>query len=82
MHLYDDVYLNDEEFKLSESFRITETLRVKYELNIHNRDDIANLLKMTPYYHKSSPDRVESFLNGVHELKTTADFVIRIISIE
>ncbi len=79
--LYDEVYLNDEEFKLSEKFRITETARVKYELNIHNKDDIGNLLKMTPYYHKSSPERIELFLNTVHELKTTADFVIRIISI-
>ncbi len=79
-HLYDEVYLNDEEFKLSEKFHTIETVRVKYELNIHNKDDIANLLKMTPYYHKSSPDRIESFLNGIHELKTTADFVIRVIS--
>ncbi|PKL16855.1 MAG: hypothetical protein CVV49_14110 [Spirochaetae bacterium HGW-Spirochaetae-5] len=80
-HLYDEVYLNDEEFKLSEEFHTTETVRVKYELNVHNREDIANLLKMTPYYHKSSPDRIASFLNEVHELKTTADFVIRVISV-
>lgn len=79
-HLYDEVYLNDEEFKLSERFRITETLRVKYGLNVFNKSDIANLLKMTPYYHKSPPDRIESFLSGVNELKTTADFVIRVIS--
>jgi 23S rRNA (guanine745-N1)-methyltransferase len=79
-HLYDEVYLNDEEFKLSEKFHITETVHVKYELNVHNKEDIANLLKMTPYYHKSSPDRIESFLKGNHELKTTADFVIRVIS--
>jgi SAM-dependent methyltransferase len=80
-HLYDEVYLNDEEFKLSERFRITETVRVKYELHMHNSEDIANLLKMTPYYHKSSPDRIKTFLNGVNELKTTADFLIRVISI-
>jgi 23S rRNA (guanine745-N1)-methyltransferase len=80
-NLYDDVYFNDEEFKLPERFHITETIRVKYELNVHNKEDIANLLKMTPYYHKSSPDRIESFFNGVLELKTTADFVIRIISV-
>lgn len=80
-NLYDEVYFNDEEFKLPERFHITETVRVKYELNVHNKEDIANLLKMTPYYHKSSPERIETFLNGVHELKSTADFVIRIISI-
>jgi len=44
-------------------------------------NDIGNLLKMTPYYHKSPPERIELFLNTVHKLKTTADFVIRIISI-
>jgi len=79
-HLYDEVYLNDEEFKLSDKFKITETVRVKYELIIHNKDDIGSLLKMTPYYHKSPPERIELFLKTVHELKTTADFVVRIIS--
>jgi len=78
-NLYDDVYLNDEEFELSDKFYITETIRVKYELNIFNREDIANLLKMTPYYHKSSHERIEHFLENTNELKTTADFLIRII---
>ncbi len=78
-HLYDDVYLNDEEFKLSEKFCITETVHIKYDVNIHNKEDIQNLLKMTPYYHKSPPERVESFLDTIKELKTTADFIIRVI---
>lgn len=78
-NLYDDVYYNDEEFKLPERFHIAENVRVKYELNVHNKEDIANLLKMTPYYHKSSPDRIETFLRTVNELKTAADFIIRII---
>jgi len=79
-NLYDDVYLNDEKSDLSDKFHITETVRVKYDLSIHNNEDVTNLLKMTPYYHKSSPERIESFLSTVHELKTTADFIVRIIS--
>lgn len=78
-NLYDEVYLNDEEFKLPDQFHIAETVRIKYDLNIHNSEDIANLLKMTPYYHKSSPERIESFLHTVNELKTAADFIIRIL---
>jgi len=78
-HLYDEVYLNDEVFELSDRFQVAETIRVKYELNIHNSDDIKSLLKMTPYYHKSSPEKIKSFLNTVLEIKSTADFVIRVI---
>jgi len=77
--LYDDVYLNDEEFKLPDKFYIAETLRIKYELNVRNREDISNLLKMTPYYHKSSPEKTRLFFETVRELKTSADFVIRVI---
>jgi len=78
-NLYDEVYLNDEEFNLPDKFYIADTVRVKYELNIHNGADIANLLKMTPYYHKSSPEKINSFLETTNELDTTADFVIRIL---
>jgi len=79
-YLYDEVYINDEVFELSDKFHVSETLRIKYELNIHNATDIENLLKMTPYYHKSSREKIELFLKTVNELKTTADFVIRVIS--
>jgi 23S rRNA (guanine745-N1)-methyltransferase len=79
-HLYDDVYLNDEVFELPDTFHTAVTLRVKFELNIHNKEDITDLLKMTPYYHKSSPERIESFLQNINELKTTADFLIRVIT--
>ncbi len=79
-NLYDEVYLNDEEFELSDKFKIKEIVRLRYELNIHNREDISNLLKMTPYYHKSSPERIDSFLQSTGHLTTTADFVIRVIA--
>jgi len=78
-NLYDEVYLNDEEFELSEKFRIRQTLRLKFELNIHTHEDISNLLKMTPYYHKSSPERIDLFLKSAEHLKSTADFVIRVM---
>lgn len=79
-YLYDEVYLNDEEFSVSENFHITETVRVKYDLQIFDKADISFLLKMTPYYHKTEPERIRSFLEDIDELKTTADFLIRIIS--
>lgn len=78
-NLYDEVYLNDEKFEVTDNFTITEIIRVKYELNIRRREDIENLLKMTPYYHKTLRERIESFIRNAEKLKTTADFLIRII---
>ena len=77
--LYDDVYLNDEEFGLTEKFYAAKTIRVKYDLNVYDKDSIENLLKMTPYYHKTPSEKIEFFLENVKELKTTADFVIRVL---
>jgi len=79
-NLYDDVYLNDEKFNVSERFYIAETVRVQYDLNITVNTDISNLLKMTPYYHKTEPVKINSFLENTVELKTAADFLIRVIS--
>ena len=79
-NLYDDVYLNDEEFIISDKFDIAETVRVQYELNISNNTDITDLLKMTPYYHKTVPERINSFLNNTGEFNTSADFLIRVLN--
>ena len=79
-NIYDDVYLNDEEFLLSDRLTILETVRLKYEVNLSDREDISNLLRMTPYYHKSSPEKIRSFLESAEMLRTSADFVIRVIT--
>ncbi len=77
--LYDEAYSNDEAFEISDKFKISEIIRVQYELSIKDNADIFSLLKMTPYYHKTGPDKINLFLNNIKELKTSTDFVIRVI---
>lgn len=78
-NIYDDVYLNDEEFTLSGSLYISETVRVKYQVYLPSRDDISSLIRMTPYYHKSSPERIRSYIESAESLTTSVDFVIRVL---
>ncbi len=76
-NIYDEVYLNDEVLESTGKLYISETERIRYEFTISANYDIASLLKMTPYYYKSSHERIESFLSSAEEIKITADFLIR-----
>lgn len=76
--LYDEVTLNDEELDFSEILYETDILRVNYELVIDNPEDISNLLKMTPYYHKTDREKIIHAIETLKELATPAEFIIRI----
>ncbi len=78
-NLYDEVYFNDEEFTPPDGLVTVESSRLKFRFMLNESVEIQSLLKMTPYYHKSSRDSISKFIASTESLEITADFIIRII---
>lgn len=62
----------------SEDFRIVRTERLTYEVPLRSQQDIANLVKMTPYYWQLRPETAAK-LKGLEELTVTIDFEITVL---
>lgn len=76
--LYDNPYLNEEEPLEVSSLELAETIALKYDIQIENSQDIADLLKMTPYYWNTNISKVQEFIQKASSLDTTLDFIITI----
>ena len=53
---------------------------IKYRINLDNKDDIANLFKMTPYYYKTGREDTEKLLS-LERLETTVHFGVEIYEV-
>lgn len=73
--LYDKPYLNeDKDYSiLNSNFTLVEKLDLTYKTNINN-DDLLQLVKMTPYFYKTNPTRIDKLDFNNDEL--TLDFSI------
>lgn len=78
-NLYQQIFFNDEEFTPTGDFELTENTRLKFTFTTRSSEDSLNLIKMTPYYHKTSRSSIDRFITDTSGLDITADFIIRII---
>lgn len=75
--LYDEPYKNKPEKRDDELFCLFDSTELKYTIRLDNKDDIADLFRMTPYYYKTG--RVEAQrLSELQELETTVHFCVEI----
>lgn len=77
--LYEKPYENDEKGPDLPSFRHVDQVRVKDSIKLCSREDIADLLAMTPYYWKTPKEGIER-LNKLTELETPVEFVVNVYS--
>ena len=67
---------NNEKFAFS-NLQLQKSKRITYTQNLQTYEDIMNLLKMTPYWHKGGKHYIES-LNNLTNIEVTFDFIINI----
>ena len=72
--LYDNPYLNTDKEEAISKLKLINSHNLKYQKLI-NKDDILNLIKMTPYFYKTDKDRFNK-INS--DLLITIDFNISI----
>lgn len=73
--LYDKPYENDEKEPDLPSFRLEEQVRINGFIEINSREDIADLLTMTPYYWRTPSEGIDR-LNMLDKLDTEIEFII------
>lgn len=76
--LYDNPYLNEEELPRMKSLKTVQSHSLTYEISLSCREDIHNLLKMTPYYWNTNQNKTEEFLSNIETLHTLLDFVVTV----
>ena len=77
-HIYDEVLAHKGNYSVldeDKTFHLEEQIEIKEEINVQ-KEDILDLLKMTPYYWQTSIEKKEKIL-ALSELKTTIHFYIR-----
>ncbi len=75
--LYNEPYKNKPEKRNEELFELVSVNELKYKIKITDKEDIANLFKMTPYYYKTGREDAQKLLS-LNELETTVHFGIEI----
>lgn len=78
-HLFDRVEEHDDEktsLKLAEHFEETLSRSIHGHFELKTKNEIDDLLKMTPYYWKSTPEKREA-LNALSQLALTLDVTLR-----
>ena len=75
--LYEKPYENDEKEPALPSFKLEERIRINGFIELDSREDIADLLTMTPYYWRTPREGIER-LNTLDKLYTEIDFIIGI----
>jgi len=73
--LYENPYENDEKEPALPSFKLEERIRINGFIELNSREDIADLLTMTPYYWRTPREGIER-LNRLDKLGTEIDFII------
>jgi len=64
--------------KLAQSFTLRSTEELKYHFTITGKDNLADLVNMTPYAWKTGKERIAGFLAETDTLETTAHFIVSI----
>lgn len=78
--LYVDTYLNEENKLVLERFKQIDRVKLEYKINMDNKKDIANLIKMTPYYWNTDINKINEVISTKNELETEIEFLISIFS--
>lgn len=73
--LYENPYENDEKEPDLPSFRLEEQVRINGFIELNSREDIADLLTMTPYYWRTPSEGINR-LNSLDKLGTEIEFII------
>lgn len=73
--LYERPYENDEKEPELPSFRLEEQVRINGFIELNSREDIDDLLTMTPYYWRTPREGIER-LNKLDRLGTKIEFII------
>ena len=80
-HIYDEVLPHKGNYSVlddKKGFMLKEQIEIKEEITI-KKEDILDLLKMTPYYWQTTIEKKEKIL-ALDELKTIIHFYIRVYS--
>lgn len=71
--VYEKPYKNEVSDTEINGFEFIEKNDVKYNFKLKSNEEIMNLFKMTPYYHKTAPNDLEK-LNILNELEIEGEF--------
>jgi 23S rRNA (guanine745-N1)-methyltransferase len=80
-HIYDEVLPHKGNYSVlddEKAFTLKEQIEIKEEISV-KKEDILDLLRMTPYYWQTTVEIKENIL-ALDELKTTIHFYIRVYS--
>jgi len=66
--------------RLEATFTLCSTEELKYNFNIEGKENIADLVDMTPYAWKTGRERLTGFLTHTGRLGTTAHFILSVFS--
>jgi len=78
-HIYENVILHSGNYNVidnTEKFKCQEVIEVKQNIVVE-KDDILDLLRMTPYYWQTSEEKKENILK-LTQLNTPIHFYIKI----
>ncbi len=73
--IYEKPYENEVCVEEYEGFELMGQRRIEYEMTLEQREDIANLFRMTPYYYKTGKEDQQK-LENVEKLVTEVAFAI------
>ena len=74
--IYDNPYVNEVEKIKINGLKLIKEKQINNKVLLNN-EDLINLFKMTPYYHKTSPADINK-LNNINELSVSFSFIIDI----
>ncbi|HPF06286.1 MAG TPA: methyltransferase domain-containing protein [Spirochaetota bacterium] len=78
--LYDTVTEHSNEYPEIDGFKVLKTETLKYEFTVIWPQIKSDLLKMTPYYWRTKPGRIQALEKSPAPLTTLADFSITVYS--
>lgn len=71
--MYDEPYENSDEERVGDSFELLSERKIDYTLTLDRSDIIASLIKMTPYFYRTSPaDRARA--ENAERIETEVSF--------
>jgi len=75
--LYDNPYENDETPDVSDGLKLVSSEKIKNTITVSG-NSLKSLIEMTPYFFKTSKQRIFDFLSLTNELATETEFIINI----
>lgn len=72
--LYDESTFENDKSLDTDLFVKADKREIKYKIDVAG-EDIGNLLAMTPYYYRTSPEKIEK-ASALSHIETTASFVV------